>query len=407
MRFQKFINEALTPSQFRMYVKGWNKEYLKELFDGKYRIYLEMNSTKPRFVNNDTTKMVSKRLQDYGFSLEDYVAGLCKKDGDTKNLYKIGKVLTKYETPDFLIQRFNNDPDRAANKKTSIMVVISRHPYDIAGMSTDRGWTSCMALPGDKERPEGGENCDYVEGEIKDGAIIAYLVNKNDPNITKPIARMLLKSYYNQDDPSKKILVSGNVYGTDVLGFKETVDAWLEKQTKEVGIYSLGSESYQDAGYSKDILIGTSFDIVKSINKRISQFGTGIYTEVPMFLFQNIAPVLRQLYKRDKERYATQIKQTNIENFILKWLGSSKLSPEHFKNILAIIQRDPNLRDIFSEDLTNYVLQYGSPKNVIPWIKDTVISSENPNLLNSYLESMAKLVPLTPERINTLKTQSR
>ena len=365
MRFQKFINEALKPSQFRMYVKGWNKEYLKELFDGKYRIYLEMHQVKQENPQpSDIQKRVARQLEP-DFYIENYIAGLCKKRGDDKNLYKIGKVLTKIMEPGAsLIERFANDPIRQASKKTSVMVVISRHPYDIAGMSTDRGWTSCMTLPGDKENPEGGQNCDYVEGEIKDGAIIAYLVNKNDPNITKPIARMLIKSYYNEDDPSKKILVSGNMYGTDISGFKETVDAWLDKQAKDVGIYSLGYNSYQDSGFNGTITVGTSQQIVELLKKRISQFGTGIYRDLDIFVHTQILPLFKKFEYIKDPSFA--IESTGFEKFLQNELQSNQLNKRKFISVIQLIKN-------------NWIIHYlNTTDSFISWIIN------NAFVLNTY-----------------------
>lgn len=386
MRFQKFINEALKPSQFRMYVKGWNKEYLKELFDGKYRIYLEMNQVRQENPpESDIQKRVARQLAP-DFYIENYVAGLCKKKGDDKNLYKIGKVLNKIvELGSSLPDRFANDPIRQANKKTSIMVVISRHPYDIAGMSTDRGWTSCMALPGDKIQPKGGERCEYVEGEIKDGAIIAYLVNKNDPNITKPIARMLLKSYYNEDDPSKKILVSGPVYGTDINGFTETVDAWLKNQTKEEGLYYIGDNSYKDSGVHSRLFIGEDF--VKAINNTLKN---KTYVDFYILLGTTIKDICNEMIGEfGLDNAIEEIENTNIKKYIISNI-SSNIPYEKYKNITKVLLNAKLPIHKLIPDMYSIIFEY----------------SYIPNLIKLFIEfSYSNMLPKEKDSIRKFKAQ--
>ena len=130
----------------------------------------------------------------------DYLAGTCTvsfkdQNGNRKtDIRKIGKILAKnnveYEGKSAL-DWYNADPIRLKKKITTsdnLVMVISDHAYDIAGMSTGRDWTSCMNI-------ENGANKEYVEADIELGTVIAYLCEASDTNIRNPYARILIKPY--------------------------------------------------------------------------------------------------------------------------------------------------------------------------------------------------------------------
>ena len=249
MRVTEFITEALRPSQYREYVKGWDKSKWADIFGGKYRIYLELdnNATRTPKPNQD----VVNTLNAAGYTISDYTQGVAYKSSDTrKQPVRIGKILsdTRLGIPSEIKQKFDHDPSRSAYKSDKL-VVISRHPYDIAGMSTDRGWTSCMNL-------HNGEKHEYVAADVKQGTIVAYLINRNDTNITKPIARVLIKPFINIDNPSEVALgVEERVRGTASPKFASTVVNWANKinaSKKLNGLFQLSPELYQDGS---DILV--------------------------------------------------------------------------------------------------------------------------------------------------------
>ena len=233
---------ALAPSQYRKYVKGWNKgryaEYFKK-FAGSdtYRIYIPLNKVVD--IAPEAPTLIQEAINSLGYSVEDYRAGIAVgKDG--KRRVRIGKLLAKM--PD-LQKMFNEDKTRSAYKNNHI-ICISRHPYDIAGMSTNRGWYSCMNL-------EKGVNKEYVADEITIGSIVAYIIEEKDLNIKNPVARTLIKPFTLKDGKSKRpILVADpNVYGTDINGFVLTVQKWLNKNINKgarIGNYELNEDSYDD-----------------------------------------------------------------------------------------------------------------------------------------------------------------
>lgn len=175
-------------------------------------------------------------------------------------IVRIGKILQKFKN-DKLVLYFNSDVKRKALIKTKgedLMVVISRHPYDIAGSDTDRDWTNCMTIGTDKsnrltnlldklekatndsERRElnikiylykkNGENIRYLIHEVKEGALISYLIKSSDRNIQNPLGVLNIKPYINKTNKNESILVScSKIYGLEIPGFKSTVDNILDK----------------------------------------------------------------------------------------------------------------------------------------------------------------------------------
>ena len=214
---------ALKPSQYRQYVKGWNKERYADLFRkytgdrNNYRIHLPLVAGAKRVAYAPVPEAIQKSVAEKGYVVEDYITGIAV-DASGKRRIKIGKLLS----PE-LQQVFANDKSRSNARNAASgnqMIVISRHPYDVAGMSTDRGWVSCMHLVG-------GSNAKYVKDDIVQGSIIAYLVSKDDLNLQRPSARILLRVY--RAENGKKGLFPSGIYGARSQLFFDTVRKWCSE----------------------------------------------------------------------------------------------------------------------------------------------------------------------------------
>ena len=150
------INEALPPSKFREYVKEFNRERYSDIFKtlgdkydhdkNYYRIYIPLVEEKKEGPISEVQKEVESFLQQNGYQVLDYIKGVAKF-GESKNTTTIGKSLTRLKN-DELMKKFVSDESRKAltTDTGQLMVVISRHPYDIAGSDTDRNWTNCMTM---------------------------------------------------------------------------------------------------------------------------------------------------------------------------------------------------------------------------------------------------------------------
>jgi hypothetical protein len=288
--FENFC-EALRPSQFREYVKKWDKtryeekfRAFKEKYDGDrnaYRLYIPFTEDKTKSPNED---IITEFLSRFGFAVEDYLGGVARLR-DAKNTIKIGKALSNIskrpdtdekdkKTANDLLKKFGEDPIRKAGGD-EFLVCISRHPYDIAGADTDRKWHNCMTiatwdekkleelnqlkktLTGKEkkevkdqiEKLEGGEYVKYIKHDVKEGSIVAYLIRKNDRNINNPVAVLNIKPFINKNVENDFILVEdSNIYGQDVPGFKEKVAEFLSEfngPDKE-GYFCINPKLYND-----------------------------------------------------------------------------------------------------------------------------------------------------------------
>jgi hypothetical protein len=275
--FNEYFTEAISLKQVRdkkMSRKtggGYTFPEIMEVFGQKNRLIydFELGNINLAFEEevNDAESSYNK-IKDainqagFDFSMSDYIKGVCSKKGD-KNIYKIGRVLTSLDQPQVSItdrsgnvksvneydHRFKSDPIRHINDEP-MLVVISRHPYDIFGMSTGRSWTSCMDLKKEKE----GNNTRYLPNEVALGTLVAYLIPKTElkPNekvdLRKPYSRIALKPLRNAD---KELAYGiGKTYGAKVTKFTKFMEKWavenFNKNVKTKKGFSLVQGVYND-----------------------------------------------------------------------------------------------------------------------------------------------------------------
>ena len=190
---------------------------------------------------------IDSLIQKHGFKVKDYFKGLAFDEKNNRDI-KIGKVLSivskKDKQAEQLLNKFNTDTKRTQTKSSDEkLIVFSYHPYDIAGMTTGRDWTSCMDVIG-------GSNRHYVKVDIEKGTCIAYIIDKEDTNIKKPLARILIKSYLNVEDEKDTILYpEEKVYGQipNKEKFLSFVDDIMEKVQKMSGKYKRLGCLYSDS----------------------------------------------------------------------------------------------------------------------------------------------------------------
>ncbi len=251
LKYQE-LNEALKLSQYREYHDIRPKDLenkLSEIFKGLNRIYIPFEY-KVTDKDIDENINIMSVLDESGYTVTNYLEGYCEKDGRT---FRIGKILNKLNRLD-LLKTFNEDPNRAVQNK-DFLICISKHPYDIAGMSTDRGWTSCMDIS--KSHMDS-----YIEYEIKEGTVIAYLIEANDKNINHPYGRINIKPYKNENGDMAWGLAS-KCYGSLLFDtgnfqekFKNEVQDWvdLNMKTEIDDIYHIRPSVYKEA--DRQIYVG-------------------------------------------------------------------------------------------------------------------------------------------------------
>ena len=234
-----------TPFQRQRY-----EEIFKHYGSGKakrYRIYVPLSEAKHiRTHVVHVPEQIESYITSIGMTVDNYLAGTAIM-ADGKRTTRLGKVLAK--KPD-LLRVFENDPQRKLIRHEKGWVVISRHPYDVLGMSFDRGWTSCMNL-------EDGINRHYLDADLKLGTIVAYLIKDTDKNINAPTARIALRPYFKDD---KFILIPSGTYGTASSAFTDIVRQFCTyvNEKAPAGRYEIPDSLYDDGtGYSHMHLHGT------------------------------------------------------------------------------------------------------------------------------------------------------
>ncbi len=116
----------------------------------------------------------------------------------------------------------NNLPSIDSINPDNLTVVISRDPQLIGEMSSGQCWRSCMSEDGDFFR--------HVDADIREGTLVAYVVNSDDTNARYPLMRVLLKPYENAET-GERILVPQKTYG--VVAESTAVQAMLDETLRE------------------------------------------------------------------------------------------------------------------------------------------------------------------------------
>ena len=294
------VNEALKPSQYRDLVKGWDKERYKDIFTNDkyehdrngYRVFIPIDSESAllnQIKNSYAYDLVEKVLEELGYDIEDYIKGIAVVKNNPKRKIKIGKLLRPNKKDEETIGQggnakhfakktvaythFINDENRKSTQRKH-EVVISRHPYDIAGMSTDRGWTSCMNL-------ESGLYKRYVPLDIKHGTVIAYAIREDDRNIQNPVARLLIKPFLeiNKEKKESSVLfgIEDKVYGEEPPGFTETVENWVDevndiRTLDNVVALKLHPELYADSSDNTKLFVRKGKDYSEEEQIKIVSF---------------------------------------------------------------------------------------------------------------------------------------
>lgn len=258
---KKYVDEYLGGDEYdssKSHVKMFDS-YEKSHPD---RIKFDMGGYDPHII---PPYNVVKHLYKHGYEIHDYNLGTASKtftdiNGNEKKQYiSIGKVLHRTGADKIKVNIKNADGNKislldeytSSRNNKDYDLVISRDKHDIAGMSTDRHWESCMTLPSDENAKGGKFHTDIIHN-FKHGSLVAYVVKKGDDNIEKPIARMLINKFHGKD--GNVIYRTDNEigYGNHNKTMSEIVNHIMkthypsisnQKYTKESDIYDDGSDS--------------------------------------------------------------------------------------------------------------------------------------------------------------------
>jgi hypothetical protein len=265
-----FAHHLQHPEELEMKQENWKAEYLQNLFTDIWANYDELIALEELYAVRsipDFKLTVSHKVIDFvqgtvtdingrKMKLGKYITTVLDKDLNPKRntilepfYKKLKQAYAKYNT-----KRSQIDQALLSKEGKEYTIVISKHAYDVAGMSTGRGWRSCMKLS-TPDDPKGGVNKSYVKCDVEEGSFIAYLVYKNDTNITRPVGRILIKPYYGALYQTLIYRLEQREYGTVSSFFKEEVENIIDKVQPVKGIpfdiYELAPSLYVDTDKSK------------------------------------------------------------------------------------------------------------------------------------------------------------
>ena len=334
LSFNEFINESVRLSLAKMYSHDWDKNRYRDLFlqyphdKNAYRIFIDFKPIESKI-------KIPLNILDFfnkiGYDIKNYNSGLVinKK---TNVVIKIGKLLryreyVNDEESKNILNFYETDPSR--HKDSEYLIVISRHPYDIAGMSTGRGWISCMEL---KDATGMSVDNKHIKRDIKYGTLIAYLIKKDDKNIENPTCRTLIKPYFSTEKPRKHILVPEKaIYGENIPGFFNSIKNWLKNVNNDTppSVYKPNPRIYQDYGQGHKI---TTYSHV--INPTLEELNhMSLISKIELAKNnQTTVEILEEL----SDESSSSVK---------KALASNPKTPEH---ILSKLSNDDNLDVLLS-----------------------------------------------------------
>lgn len=296
---------------------GYKIDIINDIFQGKDRLVYDIDIPENDVKKNDVDDVVKRHVDtvlrnEYNtqpLDEKDYIKGVAysKKDEKRKQPNRIGKLLRKLTVkygkkdmdtphgkinPAGLLADFEKDPLRGTVSGKH-KLIISRHPYDIAGMSTDRHWKSCLHLGydhivyPDKSSKE-GVNKKYTMKHAFGGSLVAYIVSPKDIHenkklaIRRPYSRIIMNPYLNIDDPNDYAYSVGRIYGVPFNSFKKFLIKWVSeninmnadkgdhKYILKAGLYRDGLDvvtpNFSEYGHSSTIAIDVFNSLINDNN---------------------------------------------------------------------------------------------------------------------------------------------
>lgn len=272
-----------------------------------------------------------------------------------------------------LLKQFNEDPSRVTTRTQTKpkMVVVSRAKYDVVGMSTDRGWSSCMSL-----NASNGQT--YVHCDVTEGTLIAYEIDADDKNIQRPSARVTIKPFINTKDSNDIAYVtSGSVYGTSsvLIPFVKSVlfEPLLPTEFKS---YKRNEKLYSDFTDDNKIttgkeLDGKDIDGLKNSNDvvviSVSNYDAS-YKNIESIMDVNDGKLMLVI---DNIQKLKSINNVNIHSLIIENVNLDTLQITNSKfNSLVFKGYETIPEDLIGEDVEVPYVDYSNYKgSIIPNLK--------------------------------------
>ncbi len=224
---KKKILEALTYSEYKKYLVYFNwdiYEKLDHFFNNFYEKDKNANRIYIPFTISEQPMIMSQEIRDYLVHNKKIILDDKYFKDEYGRKVSIPKYLNQMNQKS-LLDKYEKDRSGFI-KSQNCYIVISRHPYDIIGMSTDRGSTTCLNVRSE-ENIYGSKYINQLESLLENGTIISYLVKIDDKEIKHPISRIVIENYGDKENPSFR--VDDKVYGTNLPEYKKKVQTIIAK----------------------------------------------------------------------------------------------------------------------------------------------------------------------------------
>lgn len=257
MKFKNFLIEMTPPldpvhkKEFTKLGKDvkYNTRY-PEIFGDKDRVIIPVSGSVKVELEYDLQRRIQRLHDDNPNAVGaiNYdnntviIAGKNGKNGKTSEITindLIKKGIKDEKERKLFLGMWEHSAYRKGPKFDNVQIVISRNPCEIGAMSTNVGWKSCMNL-------YTGSYNKHTRDDVREGTLVAYLVDVKDKNIDYPIGRILLKPY--KDKEGKIALNPGTrTYGYFPEKYLKELNKWLDKQQKGVkGEFHRNPKLYDD-----------------------------------------------------------------------------------------------------------------------------------------------------------------
>lgn len=392
---------------------------------------------------DDEDKWVFELLQEHGWTITDYKGGYAQKAGRTMRIGKIFPQIKKEtelqykkeleeaqkrNADEFEIDNIEQRQKKALNfiedtyhhfistptrgqKSGRLSIVISQNPHDIATMSTDRSWESCMTLG------TGGHHQD-VYCEVERGGLVAYLIDEEDVDIKHPHARIHIRRFDDRNGNSIAV-PEKSVYGNDIPGFHDKVEKWINsvQKQKAPGIYERQGGKWSDTFQQTHVVTPeVKYDTPEGQNELANWLkGIGLPDNAVYMKYKVNDNLYDETndeefdYDRIKNRSAEFLSKEEAEKYIQEqnWLEETDTERE--------LHWDPERWNEFDDDAGSYKIPRFSLQEVEidnrPELKMEAasklmkagrgqLSQDVLNTLKEYLFTEGKYSPLRTEFIN-------
>lgn len=368
------LSEILTKQQ-KAKVNRWEKgdnSFSDHLFDHPEHTEKTISLEHPD--SEGHSEDIKNHLEPHGIKIKDYKSGI----GEDKHgrEVKLGKALEKTKAPDELKNKFANDPSRS-NKgigSDDLRVTISRHPHHVAGMtSSGHSWEneSCMNF-------ETGCNKDYLKQDVKHGTHVAYLHHKDDKDLERPLARIALKKFTDDETGHSVLRPEKRTYGPASDAFTHTVHKFIDDKmpVHDSGIYRKNDSIYHDGGDKKIVGKGK-----EALNRILKNHKEGISSDIvnhPAFTKQTAEEHIHRIPRyltnssvfsdEDVNRILSKHKDNHELHFIAarnKGISSSTIDRIISAQPDAVTNLHPDNPNITKEHISKFIENIHHPDKVV------------------------------------------